>query len=345
MIWYDPAMRLFYRNGWAYLYINRKKTIALHTKDTIKAEATKAEFEERLLAAKLDVVRGKTSAGTITISGLSEKYCARLKTKTGKPLSPESIKKDKLVLRLFAEAVDDIPIRTITEDTIDEFDAACRSRKMTADGIASYLRHLKAALRWAASPRQKLMDRAPQIVVPSDESDKPLEFRLVSEASIDKLIKKAHENFGREFGILIETYARTGCRRREGLGLLAEKTSLTKKKAHADVLGKRSKWRRLYVPKKLKANLKSIMPEKGRVFPDWHPDTVSHWFGECADALKLSCRLHDLRHTWITRLLEKGVPVHIVQRLAGHTKLSTTMRYVHLREEIIAREIAEKVLD
>lgn len=39
-------------------------------------------------------------------------------------------------------------------------------------------------------------------------------------------------------------------------------------------------------------------------------------------------RFHDLRHTWITRLIEAGMPIAQVGRLAGHTQISTTYRYV-----------------
>lgn len=37
-----------------------------------------------------------------------------------------------------------------------------------------------------------------------------------------------------------------------------------------------------------------------------------------------------LRHYVITSWLRAGIPVHVVQRMAGHTNLSTTQRYVPL---------------
>ncbi|MCU1646390.1 MAG: hypothetical protein JWN03_6665 [Nocardia sp.] len=40
-------------------------------------------------------------------------------------------------------------------------------------------------------------------------------------------------------------------------------------------------------------------------------------------------RLHDLRHTYASRLLEHGVPIHEVSRLLGHASISTTQRYAH----------------
>ncbi|MEX2399849.1 MAG: tyrosine-type recombinase/integrase [Rhodothermales bacterium] len=39
---------------------------------------------------------------------------------------------------------------------------------------------------------------------------------------------------------------------------------------------------------------------------------------------------HSLRHTFITWMVQRGVPVPVVQKLAGHADISTTMQYVHV---------------
>lgn len=40
-------------------------------------------------------------------------------------------------------------------------------------------------------------------------------------------------------------------------------------------------------------------------------------------------RRHDLRHTGLTWMADAGVPVHHLQKIAGHGQLTTTQRYLH----------------
>jgi len=41
-------------------------------------------------------------------------------------------------------------------------------------------------------------------------------------------------------------------------------------------------------------------------------------------------QIHILRHTFCSHLAMRGVPAKVIQELAGHADLTTTMRYMHL---------------
>lgn len=52
---------------------------------------------------------------------------------------------------------------------------------------------------------------------------------------------------------------------------------------------------------------------------------------------------HMARHTFATTLLEDGVPVTTVQKLLGHTKISTTMIYSEINENTIQNDIKKSL--
>jgi integrase len=70
-----------------------------------------------------------------------------------------------------------------------------------------------------------------------------------------------------------------------------------------------------------------------------NPDTATRWVDtkkQWGRALRLSAirefRFHDLRHTFASRLAQRGVSLKAIQDLLGHADLKMTMRYAHLAQ-------------
>lgn len=69
----------------------------------------------------------------------------------------------------------------------------------------------------------------------------------------------------------------------------------------------------------------------------------THWEGIRTQAGLPGVRLHDLRHTVVSLLLELRTPPHVVQAIARHADLDVTMRiYAHTNLDTM-REALEKI--
>jgi integrase len=129
-------------------------------------------------------------------------------------------------------------------------------------------------------------------------------------------------------GALWEFMAMTGIRRGEmakarrkdvenGL-LLVEST--------AEGRTKSGRWRAIPLNPEAKAALKGLGKDR---LADVHPDTLGDWFKADATAAGLPGSLHWLRHTFCTILVQSGVTLHEVKRLAGHSSIAVTEKYAH----------------
>lgn len=121
--------------------------------------------------------------------------------------------------------------------------------------------------------------------------------------------------------------------------LSAERTSTTKGKRerwiplHADLEAILRPWIRNMLP-----TAPIIVNRNGKVPRRQHALTA--FYRLCDQAGTRRWNIHSVRHYFATALVDAGVPVPVVQRAVGHANLSTTQRYVHVRERALEAAIA-----
>ena len=82
-------------------------------------------------------------------------------------------------------------------------------------------------------------------------------------------------------------------------------------------------------------------PGKGKARPMKQPHGA--WKTAFERAKLEDVTMHDLRHTFASRLVMKNVPLLTVSRLLGHSDIKMTMRYSHLSQAHLKEAVA--VLD
>jgi integrase len=65
--------------------------------------------------------------------------------------------------------------------------------------------------------------------------------------------------------------------------------------------------------------------------PTRHATDITWGWDQLRKATGVSCRLHDFRHTFATRLAEAGVPESTMLALMGHMSRAMLERYSHIR--------------
>jgi integrase len=111
-------------------------------------------------------------------------------------------------------------------------------------------------------------------------------------------------------------------------------------------LGKGSKRRKLVCTRRLAEELKAWRGAHGSsptwVVPNQYGQQMGHnrmsWLAtEVLANVGVRGTAHELRHTFATNILRKGVNVRTIQEMLGHGSLATTMRYLGVDEADIER--------
>lgn len=203
--------------------------------------------------------------------------------------------------------------------------------------VKAFLRHL----HWQNGVAQYTLEKYPKLKTKGLEKRKR---RALSQEEVDALLSKTpkERNLVYRFALL------TGFRYSEMVSLTPSSfnfdlQTITVKASDAK---NKSKDQTIPMPTILKEDLKTLVKGKEREIRVFEMPTKS----EVAKVLREDCRtarvdstqvdFHALRHTFITRLAEAQIHPKILQELARHSSVETTLRYyTHFRQEDERRAI------
>lgn len=320
-------MRLFQKRGIFYIEFERGKRKSLRTKDERQAKSIFREIEKEYLRGRLIQL---DNFKRITLAEFRSFYIE----KGREGVSPETIKMDEKALRYMGDAIgDNIQLRAISNQKIEDFKRISRQKKTSETSINSYLRHIKAAFSWAID--EGYLSKRPKIKMYKRSEEKP---RVLYPDQIKAILREAFKT-DRDFGRRVFLHLWTGARRREGCDL--NWPSLDFDRNQITLIGKGRKKRTIPILAPLKKMIEPHKKDLGKVFEDLHPDTVSHRFQAIAESCEVKARFHDLRHAAATYMLKSGIDVRIVQAIMGHAQISTTQIYTHVLEDMMKTEMVK----
>lgn len=168
------------------------------------------------------------------------------------------------------------------------------------------------------------------------------EFEAIREPKRDHLIKKDdRKRFlevlkkmkNKDAARLILILAYTGMRRSEVLNLHRNDVDLINNRFQVTNIKSRvgeKRW--MTIPKKVRGCFAYFMEHEGDYpFRVCQPNCLGRWARACMKDAGLPYHTHDLRHTFLTLVLDKktGCSIRDAQHLAGHKDVKTTEIYAH----------------
>ena len=311
-------------NGkWAYdFWFNNRRYIRVIGDSKEQAEGAMAVHRKRLLDEKHGLLSPIRDVG---FDDLAEEYYK--KVSAGK----RSWRRDRLSLDHLKRYFRGKMVSEISSKSVDDYKER-RLRDVSGPTINREIGLLSnvfaTAIRWHHA------NSNPVKGVARYEESEPVE-RILEPDEEERLMAASSPRLRRILTILTNT----GLRRNELLSLRWKNVSLQAGQIIVQKTNAKSKKMRI-VP------LNGAAIEALRAIPKVHDlvfynpatktsfkDIKTAFHAACEDAGIEGLRLHDLRHTFASRLRRKGVDLGTIMKLLGHSTIAMTLRYAHYSKE------------
>jgi integrase len=260
-------------------------------------------------------------------------------------VEPGTAARDRSRLVRLSTKWETVPLVSITRH-----DVKLWLSELSADGLApaTVQRHLSlfsASLRAAIDAEIIQTNPAYRIQIAKGET---LEHRYLTRPEFAALVRKIPDDFDKA---IVSTLVGTGMRWGEAIGLQVQRIDFDRgvirvaegwddKMRRVKPYPKGRKVRDVPLAPWVAAYLEPLAGDRrtGNVWapegnpPDYHNWRRRVWLPALKDAKLTDVRIHDLRHTFASWLIQDGVPLEEVGRLLGHVSPLTTRIYAHLAE-------------
>ena len=177
--------------------------------------------------------------------------------------------------------------------------------------------------------------------------------RYLTAAETQRLYEALDQSENTQLKHIVSLLLMFGCRKRELLDAQWEHFDLERRNWRIP-MSKNGKARNIPISARALEILNSLPRWKGCPYVIPNPETqkpygnLYHPWDKVRKQVGLDdLRMHDLRHTFASNLVNSGQSIYVVSKLLGHSQIKTTTRYSHLADETLfsAVDVAARVVD
>jgi len=321
-------MKLYKRNGVWYVSLPGNRRKSLKTRDKQVAERLFRQIKRQVLQGNVLTL----DRSTTTLAAFAADYARHCRA------HKKAWQRDEYSVRKLMDWIGgSTRMSAITAKRLDEFHADLIRAGHKKSGVAITYRHLRAAfsqaVKWGVI-KANPYDQCQRIKV---DPEPP---RFYTEQELRRIFAAIAGD--QDFRDAVTVYLYTGLRR-------SELWHLTARDLDADqglLTVRMSKTRYRIIP--LDPMALAVLERRaektpvGRLWASWNsPDRITHRWGRLMRRLKMSGRLHDLRHSFASYLVMAGADLRSVQELLGHSDLTVTAIYSHLSPDHLRRTVSK----
>ncbi|WP_089958068.1 site-specific integrase [Limnohabitans sp. 2KL-3] len=162
--------------------------------------------------------------------------------------------------------------------------------------------------------------------------------RYLTQSETERLLMAMEQSDNKQLKYIVPLMLMFGCRKRELLDAQWNDFDLVRRNWHIP-MSKNGKPRNIPISLKALELLEKLPRWPGCTYVVPNPSTkkpfanLFHSWNKARQRAGLgNVRVHDLRHTFASNLVNSGQSIYVVSKLLGHSQIKTTTRYSHLSD-------------